>query len=47
MDPWLNLGTKQKKKYQIDYIVPLNIYKNEVPKIESSIGTITNTGVNQ
>ena len=34
------------QNYQVDYIIPREIYEAELDKIESSIGTITNKGEN-
>ena len=30
--------------YQVDYIIPREVYEAELGKVESSIGTITNKG---
>ena len=32
------------QNYQVDYIIPREVYKAELGKVESSIGTITNKG---
>jgi hypothetical protein len=32
------------QNYQVDYIIPRGIYEEELGKVESSIGTITNKG---
>ena len=34
------------QNYQVDYIIPRGVYKAELGKVESSIGTITNIGKN-
>ena len=38
------LFISSKYSYQVDYIIPLEIYKEELRKIESSIGTIAIKG---
>ena len=38
------LFIKGTSNYQIDYIIPRKIYKEELSKVESSIGTIINKG---
>ena len=34
------------QNYEVDYIIPRGVYKAELGKVESSIGTITNKGEN-
>ena len=40
----LKLFISGDSNYQVDYIIPKEIYAAELGKVESSIGTITNKG---
>ena len=43
----IKLFISSKNNYQIDYIIPVDVYKKELNKIESSMGTIKIKGENK